>query len=524
MRLSAVFGLAILLTGCSTDFTVIPIPPTTLTANAGGPYTGTAGAGVTFSGSHSTAPQGETISYTWTFGDNATATGIAPTHIYLTAGLYTVSLTVTDSGNQTSTATSTATIAALPPPLPPVANAAGPYTGTLGTAVFFDGSGSYDPQNETLTYAWDFGDGSTGAGIKPGHVYWATGTYAISLTVTNTSNLSDGATATATITVAPPLPPPAGASTLYQVATTSVSVGGVSEHFFAVFAYTATGSGTVSPILTLTAPDSGELYQSLATGLKGNLYIADSSEQVNGIPSIQFLAPPTANGTVTPLRTITGPDTQLITADAITVDNYGNMYIVSLAPSTGTVPFANILEFAAGATGDALPIRTITLPVGQETIGEMHIAVDATGNLIVTNYGDGTDAIQVFTPIQSGNATPVRTVSDPIVSYLLGVGLDPSGNIYVLTNALTVEEFPGGATGTGATPLQTIALTAPGEAGAISAANGLALDTAGNIYVGVHVAPNFSNDTILVYPAGATASTSPTIEIVSPGGDSLTVH
>ncbi|GAB3490992.1 PQQ-dependent sugar dehydrogenase [Amycolatopsis cihanbeyliensis] len=35
----------------------------------------------------------------------------------------------------------------------------------------FDGSGSYDPDGEMLTYEWDFGDGTTGGGERAAHTY-----------------------------------------------------------------------------------------------------------------------------------------------------------------------------------------------------------------------------------------------------------------------------------------------------------------------------------------------------------------
>jgi PKD repeat protein len=55
------------------------------------------------------------------------------------------------------------------------------------TAVSFDASGSYDPDGSVTTYAWDFGDGTTGSGVAPGHVYPYEGTFYVTLTVTDNS-------------------------------------------------------------------------------------------------------------------------------------------------------------------------------------------------------------------------------------------------------------------------------------------------------------------------------------------------
>ncbi|HDS44745.1 MAG TPA: PKD domain-containing protein [Methanomicrobia archaeon] len=82
---------------------------------------------------------------------------------------------------------------------PPVADAGGPYSGTTGVAVAFDGSGSYDPDGDPLTYTWAFGDGSTGTGVQPTHVYSASGTYTVTLVVNDGSVDSEPSTATATI-------------------------------------------------------------------------------------------------------------------------------------------------------------------------------------------------------------------------------------------------------------------------------------------------------------------------------------
>ena len=62
-----------------------------------------------------------------------------------------------------------------------------------GLVVNVDGSASSDPNNNALTYTWDFGDGVQLAGIQASHQYTTAGHYNITLTVSNGS-ASDSAT------------------------------------------------------------------------------------------------------------------------------------------------------------------------------------------------------------------------------------------------------------------------------------------------------------------------------------------
>ena len=82
------------------------------TANAGGPYSGTAGAAIAFSGTGSPDPDGDALTYAWDFGDSKSASGPTPSHIYATSGTYAVNLEVTDNGTPplSDTATTSATI------------------------------------------------------------------------------------------------------------------------------------------------------------------------------------------------------------------------------------------------------------------------------------------------------------------------------------------------------------------------------------------------------------------------------
>jgi len=76
---------------------------------------------------------------------------------------------------------------------PPIANPGGPYLGAINTAIAFDGSASSSADGDPLTYAWDFGDGTTGAGAQPTHSYAAAGIYDVCLTVNDGTVDSDPA-------------------------------------------------------------------------------------------------------------------------------------------------------------------------------------------------------------------------------------------------------------------------------------------------------------------------------------------
>jgi PKD repeat protein len=76
----------------------------------------------------------------------------------------------------------------------------------------FDGSGSSDSDGTIASYAWNFGDATTGSGVNPSHSFTAAGTYTATLTVTD----NRGGTATMTVPVtsaAPPNVPPVASFT-----------------------------------------------------------------------------------------------------------------------------------------------------------------------------------------------------------------------------------------------------------------------------------------------------------------------
>ena len=155
-------------------------------ADAGGPYTAGAGMNVRFDGRGSGDPDGSTskLRYSWRFGDGTIASGASPSHSYGQLGTYTVVLSVTDAKGGVSAPDTTQV--SIESNADPIAHAGGPYSGTAGAHVVFDGTASTDPDARLpLTYAWQFGDGSSGTGERPQHAYASAGSYDVVLVVTD---------------------------------------------------------------------------------------------------------------------------------------------------------------------------------------------------------------------------------------------------------------------------------------------------------------------------------------------------
>jgi PKD repeat protein len=181
---------------------VINTPPV---ANAGGPYSGVAGQPVAFDGNGSRDPDGDALTFAWTFGDGGSATGATPFHTFGSPGQFTVALTVSDGKGGTHTASTVATIAPPPPAnRDPVAVANGPYAGSPGEPIQFSSAGSSDPDNDPLAFAWDFGDGGTSSDANPQHTYAAAGPFTATLTVNDGRGGTATATAAVTVTTQPP--------------------------------------------------------------------------------------------------------------------------------------------------------------------------------------------------------------------------------------------------------------------------------------------------------------------------------
>jgi PKD repeat protein len=132
----------------------------------------------TFNGSGSRDSDGTIGSYVWNFGDGTTGSGLTVSHTYPAGGQYTVTLTVTD--NLGSSNTQGQTVVANSPPVASFTFSCSKFT------CSFDASASRDSDGTITSYAWKFGDGTTGSGPTVSHTYKAPpDTYTVTLTVTD---------------------------------------------------------------------------------------------------------------------------------------------------------------------------------------------------------------------------------------------------------------------------------------------------------------------------------------------------
>jgi len=106
----------------------------------------------------------------------------------------------------------------------PTADAGGPYTGIAGFSIQLDGTNSSDIDGTIFSYAWDFGDGSSGSGSSPTHIFTTVGVFNITLTVIDDSGATSSASTTAVIQAEPNNPPVAADDAYSTNEDTSLNV------------------------------------------------------------------------------------------------------------------------------------------------------------------------------------------------------------------------------------------------------------------------------------------------------------
>jgi sugar lactone lactonase YvrE len=163
--------------------------------------------------------------------------------------------------------------------------------------------------------------------------------------------------------------------------------------------------------------------------------------------------------------------------------------------------------YPASVTGNVLPTATIAGPNTQ--LGPAaSVAFDAAGNLYVRNrrgcneFG-ANESVAVFAPGATGNVAPIRSISGPntglmaSVNNLDGMAFDSAGNLYVANPGANVLIFAPGANGNVA-PKSVLNNVAPA---------GIAIDSSDRLYVTGFV--GVIGGGIEVFAAGASGNATP---------------
>jgi len=176
--------------------------------------------------------------------------------------------------------------------------------------------------------------------------------------------------------------------------------------------------GTLAILLSLVALSacSSSSSTTIMSPHIQQLYVSDSG--VNAV----YVFSLAATGAAAATQTIQGVATGLSTPFGVTVDTAGNIYVANEGNSTVT-------EYAAGATGNVAPIKTITSSASFADI--RGIAVDSAGNIYVSDTT--AKAVWIFTAAQKGNVAPTAMIQGASTTLLFpgGVAVDSAGKVYV---------------------------------------------------------------------------------------------
>ncbi len=142
-------------------------------------------------------PDGGPVTYAWDFDDGGNATERDPLHAFDSWGTYDITLTVTDDDSQTCQAGMRIVLDdgdANAPDAPGVWAAPLDLVVEAGQDALFN-SDAADPQDDDLTYQWDFGSGVTSTLSHPTQTFATAGRYPVTLTVTDAGSFTSTATA-----------------------------------------------------------------------------------------------------------------------------------------------------------------------------------------------------------------------------------------------------------------------------------------------------------------------------------------
>lgn len=187
----------------------------------------------------------------------------------------------------------------------------------------------------------------------------------------------------------------------------------------ALTVYSAEGNGPATPMRTLQLANVLQVSD-IAVDASQNIYIAAAinTETASWVPVIEVFAPD-ASGTDAPMRTIT----LAYGANGIAVDGAGNVYANLETGNYGGDYAVIVQEFGPSANGTATPINTITVmqqtSANDPAIAGGAVRIDGAGNIFTSmfinseNASLGNYVIYEFAPGANGNAVPIGQITVP---------------------------------------------------------------------------------------------------------------
>jgi hypothetical protein len=255
----------------------------------------------------------------------------------------------------------------------------------------------------------------------------------------------------------------------------------------------------------------------LATDSAGQVYVG-GSQNISGTTTYTWevmVYAAGASGNATPVRTVIGSGSSFLTVSEMAVDSAGLLYVLTNRPA----PMVAVLS--ATANGAATPVRMITGAATQLGGNPLGIAVDISGTIYVSNTGAlGTASVLAFPSTANGNVAPARVISGSNTGFhaLYGIATDATGNVYVLDTLevpavsanSSIYEFPPAANGNVA-PSRTIAGSNTGMSSTFTSY--LQVDSAGTIFVSGDRGTN--TPFVASYGAGASGNVTPSTTFTS---------
>jgi hypothetical protein len=225
---------------------------------------------------------------------------------------------------------------------------------------------------------------------------------------------------------------------IYSANGVTALIGGKLKRLTSITVYSAGSKGNAPPIATIAGNNANLSPSGIAVDSNRNIYVtAAFSIEMFGAGS---------NGDVSPALTITGADTGLSFPHAIGLDSGGGIYVLNTSVGPNGIP--NVTTYAAGSSGDAVPIATITSNF-TGIYGAYGVALDSIGNIYVMN-GNVHDSVAIY-PAGSyaTGGPPASTISgnNTGLEEPYGIALDSSNNIFVLNYLAGITMYPAGSVG-----------------------------------------------------------------------------